>query len=535
MRRPLRHSESWGAGMKTLLRAVHLEMFARLKIGPELLERAGVVSVTDAEARDKYGMTGYGDFSGVVFPYFDPLNGKRATASVRRDNPDIENGKPKKKYLCPYGDRRHLYFVPGCGEHIKDATIPILLVEAEKSVLAITAWADRTGQKILPVGLGGAWGWHGRIGKVENAQGKRVDEVGPLPDLSICKSGRKVYVLLDANASSNTAVQQARAALAQQLRKQKADVRILELPATDGVNGPDDYVAVCGDEAMANLFTTAEGGTAILNQVKAFIRRYVVATDAEITLMSVWVLHTYTFTGQVYTPYFSITSAEKQCGKSRLLEVLGFLVHRKWKCDSASPAALYRKIDKEKPTLLLDEADAIFKGNPEMGQAIRGVLNSGNHYLGSVTRCAGEGSNQRAVDYSTFCPKAIAGIGMLPDTVADRSIPIRLQRKMRDESVERLRERNVAPEAAALRKQIEEWAEQHNQTLLTTEPALPPELSDRQMDAIEPLLAIADEVGGGWPEHVRQAALEVFSGKSAEDQSIGVQLLADIRAVFDAK
>jgi hypothetical protein len=129
------------------LRQDHIEIFARLGIGPKLLERAGITSVTDQEARTKYGINGPGDRTGIVFPYCDPLTGVRHTARLRRDLPDLENGKPKKKYLCPYGDRRHLYFVPGCGEHVKNPDIPILLVEAEKSALATTAWADRTSRQ----------------------------------------------------------------------------------------------------------------------------------------------------------------------------------------------------------------------------------------------------------------------------------------------------------------------------------------------------------------------------------------------------
>lgn len=136
----------------------HLEIFRRLGIGPELLERAGISSVSDQEARTKYGMKGTGDLAGILFPYLDPLTEVRHTSRLRRDHPEIEDGKPKKKYLCPYGDRRHLYFVPGCREYVADDAIPIVLVEAEKSALAITAWAARTGQKILPVGMGGAWG-----------------------------------------------------------------------------------------------------------------------------------------------------------------------------------------------------------------------------------------------------------------------------------------------------------------------------------------------------------------------------------------
>jgi hypothetical protein len=238
--------------LSSLTRA-DLAAFSRLGISPELLAQAHVERVSDCEARE-YGITGpvTSDMSGLVFPYFSIETGARVTARVRRDNPDMEAGKERNKYICAYGDRRHLYFVRGCADLFRDTTVPIVLVEAEKSALALTAWAERIGRKILPVAMGGCWGWRGRTGKVENAQGESVDEVGPLPDLRICY-GRKVLVLLDSNASTNTKVQQARAALVRHLRSQGTDVQILDLPIGEGVNGPDDYVGLHGDEAMAEL------------------------------------------------------------------------------------------------------------------------------------------------------------------------------------------------------------------------------------------------------------------------------------------
>jgi len=82
--------------------------------------------------------------------------------------------------------------------------------------------------------MGGCWGWRGRIGKVENSNGERVDEVGPIADLRWASNGRKTYVLFDANASTNPKVQQARAALVRELRKQGADVLVPERNSTGG-------------------------------------------------------------------------------------------------------------------------------------------------------------------------------------------------------------------------------------------------------------------------------------------------------------
>src|SRR5437667_12669433 len=90
-----------------------LEIFSDLGITAELLNQARIERVTDREAREKYGIVGYGDMSGVVFPYMDPMTGHRWSARLRRDNPEMEWGKPGNKHISAYGDRREPYLLPG--------------------------------------------------------------------------------------------------------------------------------------------------------------------------------------------------------------------------------------------------------------------------------------------------------------------------------------------------------------------------------------------------------------------------------------
>jgi len=66
------------------------QMFDRLRIGPELVARAGITRVTDLEARQEFGLTGSGDNSGLVFPYVN-ATGIRNTCRLRRDRPDHYN------------------------------------------------------------------------------------------------------------------------------------------------------------------------------------------------------------------------------------------------------------------------------------------------------------------------------------------------------------------------------------------------------------------------------------------------------------
>jgi hypothetical protein len=133
-----------------------------------------------------------------------------------------------------------------------------------------------------------------------------------------------------------------------------------------------------------------------------------------------------------------------------------------------------------------------------------------------------------------FCPKVFAGIGELPDTIRDRSIRIRLERRTREERIERFRRRDVDDDAAPLRSAIAALAEQYGDQLADARPSLPGELDDRAQDVWEPLLAIADLAGAEWPERARRAAVTLSTGAEREDDSYGARLLRDVHSVFTA-
>lgn len=144
---------------------------------------------------------------------------------------------------------------------------------------------------------------------------------------------------------------------------------------------------------------------------------------------------------------------------------------------------------------------------------LRAILNSGFQSNGQVHKCVGEGANLRYASFSSFCPKALAGIGSLPWTLADRSLSIVLQRKMPGDVAERLRRRCVEGEAGDLQARMEAWAAACGDALATSEPDLPEELDDRGQDMVEPLLAIADAAGAGWPARARRSLVAVRNGR----------------------
>jgi hypothetical protein len=317
-------------------------------------------------------------------------------------------------------------------------------------------------------------------------------------------------------------------------------IRAIPVHLPDGTDLADNVAreADPGDW-LANLLIDAENAEHearqadldVLEPVERFIRRFVVLGDHESRAIALWVVHTHAIEAAEATPYLSITSAEKESGKTRLLEVLELLVARPWLTGRVTAAVLARKVDHVRPTLLLDESDAAFRSDREYAEALRGLLNTGYRRGGKASVCVGQGANITFKDLSTFCPKAIAGIGKLPDTVASRSIPIRLSRKSKDEQVARFRRRHVEPQSKSLRERLEKFAEDY-QDSLANEPDVPPELGDRAADCWEPLLAIADSIGSGWPARARAAAVALSGERETEDDSIGVQLLADIAQAF---
>jgi hypothetical protein len=254
--------------------------------------------------------------------------------------------------------------------------------------------------------------------------------------------------------------------------------------------------------------------------------------EAEWTVVALWVMHTYAIDGAHATPYLLLLSPEKRSGKTRGQEVLELLVARPWRVTGASEAAIYRRIAQEKPTLLLDEIDAVFATFSERTQPLRAILNAGNRPGACVARCVGE-RGEEVQDFPVFSAKCLAGIdtGSLPDTIRDRSIELAMRRRTSAEPVERFRHRFADVEAEPLRAWLGWWATMEEAGLRDADPTIPSELDDRAAEAWEPLLAIADLAEGEWPRRAREAAVRL-SASGGPEQSNGSLLLAAVREAF---
>lgn len=271
-------------------------------------------------------------------------------------------------------------------------------------------------------------------------------------------------------------------------------------------------------------------GTELLNDVAALVRRYVVMEPEAVDAVALWVAHTWAVEAAYITPYLAITSAVSESGKSTLLRVLERLVRRPWKTGRVTPAVLARRIDGERPTLLLDETDAAFGSGRSYTEMIRGILNEGFTRGGVYSVVAGDGYR----DFAVFGPKALAGIGGLPDTLASRSIPIRLRRRKATEQVAELEPWELEDLAAPIRLRLERWAGENLRRIETAKTDLPATISDRSKDVWRPLAAIAAVAEGDWSSRVYRSAERLSERRRAAEDRAETRTLLVIRDEFDA-
>jgi putative DNA primase/helicase len=187
-----------------------------------------------------------------------------------------------------------------------------------------------------------------------------------------------------------------------------------------------------------------------------------------------------------------------------------------------SAASLFRGLEAWTPTLLIDEADTFLQGNDEL----RGILNSGHtKSTAYVIRTVGDEHEPKL--FPTFAPIAIGMIKRPPDTLLDRSLVIRLQRKLGTDPVTPL-PLEVEDEYLPIRQKCLRWAEDNRDDLEGNRELTPADIgNDRARDNWIPLTAIAQQCGV-LPE--AQAACRHLTLQ--EDESLTVILLEDIQQIF---
>jgi 5S rRNA maturation endonuclease (ribonuclease M5) len=348
----------------------------------------------------------------------------------------------------------------------------------------------------------------------------RTDPGAPFEDEAI-------DFLATLKARDSAAYERARA------RLKAANVRITALDQEVERRKPTAKTVGAGAGEIEPWPDPADGG-ALMGELVAAIRRYaVLQSNTQAIAVALWAIHTHTIGTAEVAPRLLINSPVPECGKTVLVGTIARLVPRPEISSNISPAALFRTIEQVQPTILVDEADTFLPENDEL----RGLLNSGHTRTSAYTRRIEKvGEALVSTKFSTWAAICIAGIGKLHPSITSRSIVITMQRKLASQKVERLLSRG-GKDLDALGRKTARWVEDHRAELATLADALPdlPEvLGNRAADNWIELVALADLIGGDWPALARRAAVEISGGREVDDESIGVQLLGDIKEVFEA-
>jgi hypothetical protein len=264
---------------------------------------------------------------------------------------------------------------------------------------------------------------------------------------------------------------------------------------------------------------------ASLDLIVHILRRHLHMTEHQYVAVALWIAHTFVYTRFSVTPRLALTSPVRGCGKTTALDIISELACKTVKTDHITAAVLFRLVDRDRPTLLIDEAD-----NQDLpsNATLRAVINSGHHDGGKIMRFL----DGEITKFTTFAPLAIACIGKLPFPILHRSVVIRMER---------------SPEAAKLTRfdpKINEEQKLDCQTVydvtlrwirqaeLNLNPKMPAGLRNRAADNWRVLISIADANGLAWGKAAREAAVALSKN---QDEDLSVILLTSIREIFNRR
>jgi putative DNA primase/helicase len=277
----------------------------------------------------------------------------------------------------------------------------------------------------------------------------------------------------------------------------------------------------------AEMWPEPVDGAALISQIERRITRHVLMISNAGTIgAAFWTLQTWLHSSTaLFSAILAPWSAEAEQGKTTLLEVISWMVPRPHK-EVTPTISLYQTIDADEPTLFIEEGEKLFKD-----RKLHEIINA------SWTRGSKVYRMIRGVrtPFRIFCPKAIALLGRndVPTSSATRCIFIEMMAPTEDEKLEPFKHEDDE-ELREIRLKAARWAADHAADLKHATPSMPPGFVNRLANNWTLMFAIADLIGGDWPQQSRLAATQLAP---IDDQLLtwSKRLLAEFRAVFEAK
>ena len=257
--------------------------------------------------------------------------------------------------------------------------------------------------------------------------------------------------------------------------------------------------------------------SALVEQLKRFV---VFKYDIDPPAAALWIAFAWIYDiVAIHSPILAVMAPDINCGKSTMLGALARLTPRPFTGVELTGPSLFRRVDRDHPTLLIDEAADLFHRKRDL----QNIVNA-SWIRGTMIPRVVQGVDR---DFDPFCPKVIAfnGTALPIRVLASRCIVITLWSKLSSEKAElfpcrRARVSGVAAQADALECRSRDGARRR-------ESALPPDFDNRLAANWRLLFAIADHAGGAWPEQARKAAIS----RAPLEPSAGGALLEALRGL----
>ena len=233
--------------------------------------------------------------------------------------------------------------------------------------------------------------------------------------------------------------------------------------------------------------------------------------------------------------FLYVTGGALEVGKTKLLKLFYYLGCHSVLQGDPTAASIYYRLKTDIYTIIVDEVDK----KEERKEALLDLINySTSRDTAWVSRADPEG--KKVIDYPTFCPKILAGIGPLRGTSESRCITIRMMRKLPGGPRIRITPADKA-RFSEERSQLMRIATEIGPKIVDYDIdtlKLPGGLSDREADNWTLLFLTAEMVEGHWPQLLRTAFHRLCppknsdEGEVSDDTELGEPLVRDIARIW---
>jgi len=190
----------------------------------------------------------------------------------------------------------------------------------------------------------------------------------------------------------------------------------------------------------------------LYTDLKDFFRKYVHAPESEIGIMVQYAVATHLYESFNAFPNLHI-QGDFATGKNRRLELIESICYKPITFIDPTTSSLFRTIDANKGTVLIDEADNILES-----KQLKNCILAGYKKGGCIIRSARDDNHSKGfvpVTFDVYCPKVLVTRGGIQnDALLSRCITITTLPKPQNSNVPDILPNNALVEGSLLKNRI---------------------------------------------------------------------------------